>query len=406
MKIAIINQPTNNRGDESAHKALMRRLNADLPNAQISVIFIGRTEEHLATIRVEGKQNRYVNLRNWWKWYGLTEMQRKGYFWLTLWHPTTIALMWHLLRSDVVMCAPGGINMGGFQSWYHIYELRIAKLLRKPIVYWARSIGPFPELTNYNREFKKQSISLLRYFSFISLRDKKSQEVADEFTINYQPTVDSAFLFDFKYQLSDATKQKLSTDYVVLVPNRLIWHYRYANVKQENIDKFWLNVIKLIRHTYQQSQIVMLPQTFGDGALSDGYNYFCQLAQIAGDNNVWVAPAICDSDEQQTIISSAKCVIGARYHSIVFAINASVPFVSLSYEHKMQGLLEMVGATKQMVDIENMFDNEENSNKTLEQISKLINNQNCNIEQIRQKVMQISEDCYGKLISYLKSLSK
>lgn len=404
MKIAIINQPTNNRGDESAHKAFIRRLNASWPQAQIEIIFIGRTEQHLASIRVEGKNNRYVNLRNWYKWYGLTEMQRKGYFIRTLWHPTTLALLWHLWRADVVMCAPGGINMGGFQSWYHIYELRLAKLLHKPIVYWGRSIGPFSDAMNV--EFKRQSIKLLHYFGFVSLRDKKSQEAADELGVSYQPTVDSAFLFDFKHQLSAQVAQKLSTNYIVLVPNRLTWHYKYAGVKQENIDNFWLNVIKLIRQTHQHSQIVMLPQTFGDGALSDGYNYFCQLAQLSADDNVWVAPAACDSDEQQTIVSGAQCVIGARYHSIVFAINASVSFISLSYEHKMQGLLEMVGATSQMVDIETVFDNSERSNQALEQISKLLNNQTSEVERIRQKIMQISENCYSKLNSYLKSISK
>jgi len=72
----------------------------------------------------------------------------------------------------------------------------------------------------------------------------------------------------------------------------------------------------------------------------------------------------------------------------------------------MQGLLEMVGATSQMVDIETVFDNSERSNQALEQISKLLNNQTSEVERIRQKIMQISENCYSKLNSYLKSISK
>ncbi len=406
MRIAIINQPTNNRGDESAHKALIRRLNADLSNANISVIFIGRTESHLASLRVEGEHNRYVNLRNWHKWYGLTELQRKGYFLLTLWHPTTIALMWQLLRADVVMCAPGGINMGGFQSWYHIYELRLAKLLRKPIVYWGRSIGPFPEQTAYNREFKKQSVRLLHYFSFISLRDKKSQDEARQIGVDYESTVDSAFLADFKHVISDDVKAEITNNYVVFVPNRLTWHYKYSSTSQSLIDDFWLSLLKQIRTAYPQSRIVMLPQTFGDGALSDGWNYFRQLAQQSGISGIYVAPPSCDSDEQQTIVSGAQCVIGARYHSIVFAINANVPFVSLSYEHKMSGLLQMVGATGAMVNIEEAFSSAEAMHNTLQQTQQVINASACNISSIRSQVMQISEHCYQRLLSYLKNLKK
>ena len=39
MKLLIINQPLNNRGDESAHRALVRALHANLPNVEIRVLF-------------------------------------------------------------------------------------------------------------------------------------------------------------------------------------------------------------------------------------------------------------------------------------------------------------------------------------------------------------------------------
>ena len=40
MNILIINQPLNSRGDESAHKALVRSLLRDYPNVWITVLFI------------------------------------------------------------------------------------------------------------------------------------------------------------------------------------------------------------------------------------------------------------------------------------------------------------------------------------------------------------------------------
>lgn len=403
MRIAIINQPTNNRGDESAHKALVRRLNHDMPNANIEVVFIGRTEDNLSSLRVDNKHNTYINLRNWWRWYGLTEMQHKGRFLITLLHPTTLALLWHLWRADIVMCAPGGINMGGFQSWYHIYELRLAKLLHKPIVYWGRSIGPFPEATSANREFKKQSLRLLHYFNFISLRDNKSQHIAHELGINALPTVDSAFLYNFKNHITPAIRTNIGSDYVVFVPNRLTWHYNYQSTDQEVIDTFWLDVMQSITNAYPNSKIVMLPQTFGDGSQSDGYEYFLKLATRFGHEHIFVAPASSDSDEQQSIIAGAHCVIGARYHSIVFAINAGVPFISLSYEHKMRGLLEMVDGCDSMVEITNIFNSPDSRLTALNQISAQLSCSNCNIQNIREKVMNISEECYSQLLHYLNT---
>ena len=35
----MVNQPLNNRGDESAHKALVRRLAKEYPNYEINVLF-------------------------------------------------------------------------------------------------------------------------------------------------------------------------------------------------------------------------------------------------------------------------------------------------------------------------------------------------------------------------------
>lgn len=39
MKIAVVNQPLGNRGDEAAHKALIRSLIKRFPDAQIDVVF-------------------------------------------------------------------------------------------------------------------------------------------------------------------------------------------------------------------------------------------------------------------------------------------------------------------------------------------------------------------------------
>lgn len=50
-------------------------------------------------------------------------------------------------ESDVVLCAPGGICMGGFQNWWHLFMLQLAKYIGKPLVYYGRSFGPFPVVT-------------------------------------------------------------------------------------------------------------------------------------------------------------------------------------------------------------------------------------------------------------------
>lgn len=402
MRIVVINQPTNNRGDESAHKALLRRLNEFLPKVKIDVLFVGLTDEKIQSIRVNSLQNRYICIRNWWRWYGLTELQRKGLFLLTFWHPTTISLIFKILRADIVLCAPGGINMGGFQSWSHIYQLRIAKLLRKPIIYWGRSIGPFPEVTKQNRRFKQQSVKLLRYFRLTTLRDQKSVGFANELGVESHPVIDSAFLYGYPRTDISSVEDELTDDYIVLVPNMLTWHYRYKTVDQSEIDSFWLSIIGIAAKHYPTSRIVMLPQTFG-GDNGDGYDYFCKLRQQADNKSIYVLPDTYDSDVQQQIISKSKLVIGARYHTIVFAVNNGVPFISINYEHKMRGMLEMIGGLGQMLDIENVWGNGRHNVELLSQFDNLLSNVGeADYELMCRKAHQIADDGFKLLTDNLK----
>ena len=149
---------------------------------------------------------------------------------------------------------------------------------------------------------------------------------------------------------------RLGERYVVFVPNQLTWHYRYQKVPQERIDQFHLELIELLHARYPGHTIVMLPQTYR--SVINDYGYFCRLAERAAGKPVVVIDEQQSSDVQQKIIAGARMVIGERYHSIVFAINNRTPFVSLSYEHKMTGLLEKLGLLDRSVDVQGIFSDE------------------------------------------------
>lgn len=119
--------------------------------------------------------------------------------------------------------------------------------------------------------------------------------------------------------------------------------------------------------------ILMLPQLFcgREYALND-VELFRDLAKAKNDSRIIITADCYSSDIQQTLISQAKYVIGARYHSIVFALNQGVPCIALSYEHKMAGLLETLGKTEWCIEFSKTMDSEENQKLCLEQIRKLI----------------------------------
>ena len=377
MNILIVNQPGFNRGDESAHKGLIRTLLHRIPDIDIRVMSSSYLQESVRQFAVHDKRVDYIvdpvgfYHLNDYLWHGI-DIARYGLFKL---RPSISKYKADYVWADLVLCAPGGICMGGFQDWNHLMHLKMAQAFKKPLAYYGRSFGPFPTETESNRKFKEVSMEMLNYFSFLSIRDHKTEVLADELGISYISSIDSAFLDSPKVEIPYELKYVIGNKpYMVFVPNYLLWHYAYkGRISHETVINFYCKVMDEIRATNPELNILMLPQLFcgREYALND-VELFRDLAKAKNDSRIIITADCYSSDIQQTLISKAKYVIGARYHSIVFALNQGVPCIALSYEHKMAGLLETLGKTEWCIEFSKTLDSEENQEKCLEQIRKLI----------------------------------
>lgn len=394
-----------NRGDESAHRALVRNLNQALPHTHITILTFADYANAEQEFIVKNSLNEYVNflfphnlaasiVAPWSLKLGL---QRIALYT----HPILRRLLPYYQKADIVLCAPGGICMGGFQNWQHLFMLYVAKICRKPLIYYSRSFGPFPTKTWLNRRFKNLSEDILHYFSFLSIRDKKTMQLADAMHIRYTPSIDTAFLYYPEVEVPGELNLQ-NKKYVVFVPNSLIWHYAYLQCDQSKIDSFYLAIIDLVHRRYPDSSIVMLPQLCSLKDKGD-YTYFLKLQSLCESdyrNFIQVISDVYGSDIQQRIIRNAQLLIGARYHSIVFAINNNCPFIALNYEHKIAGLLEELDLTNRQVDIsaEIISDSIETGN-TLQHIKQLLYTKAAYNGVIYQKqAQQIAQQCFDTLI--------
>lgn len=406
MNILLINQPLDNRGDESAHKALLRSLVTKIPNVHITVLFIGNSMKSIKEFEVNSNAITYIRIipQKGWTKIGKYGLIFSPYLWFL--HPTLRAIIKYYRKADLILCAPGGICMGGFQNWPHLYSLYIAKFLNKKLAYYGRSFGPFPEKTLSNKLFKKYSLKMLNYFYFLSIRDNKSEKLAQILNIKYITTVDSAFLdtphIDIPIEISDLYK---SSPYIVFVPNSLIWHYAYKNKINKEISlSFFSHLTEILLKTFPNSKILMLPQIYDFEIPQNGDMYFFyEIKDKLKDDRIIVLSEQYSSDVQQAIISKSQFVVGARYHSIVFAINNKRPFISLSYEHKMTGLLETLNQTENMIDITKALDTKENRNQTYilfkQKLSKISSSNYASEATVEAK--KIANQCLQKFIDLI-----
>ena len=378
MRILLINQPLNNRGDEAAHRSLLRSICKEIPDIQIKVLFVDCNEDSVRQFDVRLPHVEYVNIQS----KGLFRYERAWFIrhhnskWMFfIFH--TFRDIWNYYKwADWIVSAPGGMCMGGFQNWQHLFFLKIAKLANKPLAYYGRSIGPFPIETSRNRKFKALSVEMMNYFSYISLRDKESEEIAQQLGFSFISTVDVAFLDEPHIGVPSEVKELLDTSpYIVFVPNLLIWHRSYKQYTRESSLKFFSKIGGLLLERYPSYKILLLPQTFNKGNHETTERVFFKdlKSELESDNLIVLSDAY-SSDIQQTIIAGAEFVIGARYHSIVFAINNNKPFVALSYEHKMAGMLKTLEMESCMFDITHVLNSDDEIDKAINQIGILCQN--------------------------------
>ncbi len=351
MKILYLDQPLKNRGDESAHRGIVNWLNDNYPQATVEILFWDETDSNIKEFIVDSPLDIYVNIKPLkGAHFALVNGIDMPYLWHL--HPTTRSLMKKMKEADYILCSPGGVNMGGFQGWEHVAMLKMGLSTHTPVIYYGRSVGPFPAETRRQRHFLEESTKLLRGFTYLSVRDSESARTLNSMDIDHEMTVDCAFLSDSLCGIPSDITDKIGSDYAVIVPNILYWHYAFKDVKHRRILDFYSGLVNSLLDRFQGLNLVMLPQTYNEHLPERiDHRFFKEIEREVNNPRVIVLPETIGSDIQQSIIRDARFLFGSRYHSVVFAINQSTPFMALSYEHKISGLLKLLDLTECAIEI-------------------------------------------------------
>ncbi len=405
MNILLINQPLNNRGDEAAHKALVRAICNKLNDVQIRVLFVDADIRSVNSYNDFHNNVEYINIisKGFYIYERAWFIRHHDSKWMFRVFPTFKEIWLHYQWSDWVLCAPGGICMGGFQEWRHLFYLKIAKLAQKPLAYYGRSIGPFPTFTKRNRRFKALSEEMMNYFSFFSLRDYESEMIAKEMGVNCIRTIDTAFLESPHPNIPAEVKQLVNSNpYVIFVPNHLTWNKLYSTFNREKVLKLFSLIGQTITEKYPSCKVLMLPQTYQPGNCYDTPEmlFFKDLKRMIHSDNVIILKDSYSSDVQQSIIAESKMVIGARYHSIVFAINNNIPFIALCYEHKMNGMLHTLGLDNYICDIRHSLNTDDDIKNTINSFSNILHNMH-GVRISRNKATTLANSC---LMAFLEKI--
>ena len=402
--LVIVNQPIQNRGDQAAHKALIRLLQQH-PDINITVLSIDSPEEvEEFSQGIEGVN--YITFppfkKKWHKF--CRQMLALPWHWIALqeWLAPGLKEFNDVMRgADYILCAPGGICMGGYKNWHHLWTLVNALALKKRTGIYARSIGPFRSKKGSDRLFKKHAVNVLHRVEYLSLRDEYSQQLAGELGAEYMPAIDTAFAGVPDLEMPRELKYLADKKYAIFVPNALyLWHRDFKHVGRESFKQFYRQVIDDLLS--RGLNVVMLPQLFGEN-MTDR-RYFLKLAADYDRTRVIVIEDFYDSDIQQVIVRHSQLVVGARYHSVIFAVNNRVPFVCLSYEHKMSETLRLLALEEYSLPLQQIMETEQ-YDLFKQKLNMVIQNRQTFLSQLETAKERAGELAQNAFDGFLKSLT-
>lgn len=281
-----------------------------------------------------------------------------------------IRLLRKIEKCDLIISSGGGYFWTNrkwipgpmfFQNYIHV---RIALLLKRPVIFFPQSIGPF-----YNRMASNMMSGLLSHKKtikifareMISYRSAKKlvKKSADFKKIELCP--DTALLLREKTLKNTAGPAQGEKRPIIALTLRK-WDFPDSGKKQKkDYHKKYLAELEKFCHDYYYSKganFVIFPQSRGPGSFEDDRMIskilFLRLKKNIPAPHLFYHDLPDDSSPYAIIdlLSRADIALTTRLHSALFALVAGTPAVSFAYQHKSKGIMKELGFENFCLDIE------------------------------------------------------
>lgn len=356
LNLLIVNQHGENRGDESAFKAMLRSFRA---RRVCDATVIGQFRAPAFRFPSRDLEDiRYLNmvmspfegiLLVWCtllKFAGLPPLAPKN--------SRARRIMDAYQQADLVVSGPGGPYFGDIYRGHepvHWFFVFIATVHRKPCYIYAPSAGPFSgSLLNFVRR------RVYRQLRVVICRESQSAEYIRRLDSSIEPivTADSA--------LQEHAPNRLDSPPPTILAKRdagrpivAISILRYHALDEEQSEYYENAVREAIIQLESQGdyQFVFLPQLYG-GYHSD-VDYMSEfIGHLPDSIDATLLDDALDSDAQRWVISQSVLVIASRYHPQIFAASARTPFVALCYQHKSSAFMSDIDMADFAIEINNI----------------------------------------------------
>lgn len=250
----------------------------------------------------------------------------------------------------------------------HVVRLLATLYLMKKLGKKCYSINQSIDFSSKDRlgEFVRKIYSEI---DFVSVREPRSKQALTELGVNSSLVPDFAFLNDENYRML-SSRDDLG-EYVCVTGSSSLKKKSFAEIE---------NLISSLR-SQLGVKILFLASTKTDIA----------LAEYASKKHpdIEIIDSTINYLEVMNIIKKSKLLAGGRFHPTVFSMVVGTPFVPfVGNTHKMQGLIEMTGASVPVC----YWDNEKSISSALSDVLENSNQLNKTITKFLTSVTEIYQN--------------
>lgn len=387
QKIYIVNSYSPNLGDLAIISTMLATLKDEFPrtefvvsadNPEITAVYIPdvkltRSLSSRSSSRLRQHLNHLLYYRNLtWLYF-----KKRGInpFFLTR-KPTRQALYEYLDADMVVSCGGGYLNDNAGPAFLGcLRDLNIGVRLKKPVVLYAQSIGPFS-----NEHLKSIASDVLSGVNAINLRDEISVEYVKDLNLKnsvpIEVTADIANLLplsDIQYTKDLLIEEGLNITRPFVTMTLKPWSFPGSPDSEKKRQSYIDALNGLIRHINEKyhTNVLLIPMDIDNipnsGVKSIIKNYLMTFIKIRdlserglideimeknhGNEGLRVLKGRYSPSVVKTIISLSELHVATRMHSSIFAASTGVPILGIAYEPKMKSFMETLHQEEYLMDI-------------------------------------------------------
>lgn len=337
MKVLIINQHTNNFGDDAAGYALLSELVNR--NHEVAITYIWNKNgtkvpfEHENVTHYDKLNISRDTLVKELKFFILG---RDGYF---------KKLKELSKQYDFIFVSPGGANIGIYKDWTYLANVIVARMANPNVLFHLNTVGE-----SNSKIFNWLSRAVLKK-CIMFVREKRSFDFLRAKNINSTLGVDTAFLLPCRQK--ELSEKKILT----FIPTQLSnWHVDFR--KSNDGDMLKEQILPALAEFSNRVDytIRILPHLYSSEAESTFLNMVKNNLE-KHSAKVYIDEEVDSFFKYDERVNNSDLVVSMRYHGVVLAVKNQTKVISLAYENKMKECCRYAGILSQNIDLLN-YDND------------------------------------------------